>query len=268
MGAETRILTRSKTTSRIQQALKPEGDELKLITYAMGGFPDLRRSREIALSLMHAGSSVLELGIPFSDPLADGPVIQAAGKAALDAGASLENCLELAADLVKSGPVPIVFMTYANPVLAYGPDRFARDLDQIGVGGVIMPDLPIEEAALFQPSFENSEIDLIFQVTPTSSEERLARICSMSSGFVYCVTIAGVTGARSELPRDLATFLKRVRRHTDLPLAAGFGLSKPEHMRKLRGVADAAAVGSALVVEVAAGRDPSRLVRQLVLACQ
>ena len=256
-----------KTTSRLEAALRSNG-ELGLIPYAMGGYPDLHRSQQIAIDLARSGAVAIEIGIPFNDPLADGPVIQAAGQAALESGATMAGCLELAGVVAKESPVPVVLMTYGNPILAYGRERFADQLAQLGVAGVIVADLPADEAELMRPLFRDAGVDQVFLVAPTSSDDRIRRVCEVSSGFVYCVTLAGVTGARKALPRDLSAFLQRVRRHTDLPLVAGFGVSKPEHLRSLRGVADAAIVASALVAEVQAGRDPSVLAQHLAEACR
>lgn len=252
--------------SRLEASLRSEGDELKLIPYAMAGFPDAARSVEIALRLADCGVGAIEIGIPFSDPLADGHVIQAAGQAALEAGGTIEEFLGVAGAVASASPVPTVIMTYANLVLSYGVERFARELEQLGVAGLIIADLPAEEAGLMAPWLREAGVDPVFLATPTSTEERLAKVCAESAGFVYCVTVAGVTGTRRQLPADLQPFLKRVRQHTSLPLAAGFGISRPEHLKALRGVTDAAIVASALVEEVQAGRDPSKLLAKLVEA--
>lgn len=238
---------------------------LGIIPYVMAGFPDQPRSVAAARSFASLGIAALELGIPFSDPLADGPVIQAAGHAALAAGMTVARCLEVAAQV--SGTVPVVFMSYINPILAYGPDRFAADCSSAGVAGVILPDLPPEEAGAVAASFHSREVATIFLVAPTSSPERIARICAASSGFVYCVTVTGVTGFRAELPPGVGALLDSVRASTALPIAAGFGISRPAHLAPLRGHADAAVVATAVVNEQAGGRDPSRLVEELVRAC-
>jgi len=251
----------------LSKRLRATGD-LKLVPYLMAGHPSLARSAEVGRRLATSGIAALELGIPFSDPLADGPVIQRAGQAALDHGMSVARALDLAADINEEGGAPVVLMTYVNPVLAYDPRRFAADAAQAGVAGVIFPDLPAEEAEPVAGWIRSAGLDVIFLVAPTTGEERVRPICDASSGFVYCVTLTGITGMRSELPPALDSLLARVRACTELPVAAGFGISRPEHLLALRGLADAAVVGSAIVAEVEAGRDPALLVKELLRACR
>ena len=255
-----------RTPSRLEAALGGGGD-LKLVPYVMAGFPDRDRSVELGKRYLAAGAAALEVGIPFSDPLADGPVVQAAGQAALDQGITVRAALEVAGEIAREG-APVVLMTYLNPVLAYGPARFGRDAAQAGVAGVIVPDLPVEEAGEVAAPLRAPGLDLVFLVAPTSSDERIAAAAHQSSGFVYCVTITGTTGARAELPQSLGELLRRVRAQTRLPVAAGFGISRPEHLRALRGRADAAVVASALLGEIQAGRDPLPLLSTLVAACR
>ena len=245
---------------------RTDGRDLGVIPYLMAGHPDRDRSLAAVRSLAALPIAALELGIPFSDPLADGPVIQRAGQAALDAGMTMAGALELAS--AARGAVPIVFMSYVNPILSYGPSRFASDAAAAGVAGVIVPDLPPEEADGIAGPLRERGLATIFMVAPTSSEERIGAICDASSGFVYCVTLTGITGARADLPAGLGELLGRVRARTPLPVAAGFGISRPEHVRALRGVVDAVAVGSAVVNEVAEGRDPAGLVKELLTACR
>ena len=251
----------------LQDRLRADGD-LKLVPYAMAGYPGREQSIEIGRRLADAGAAALELGIPFSDPLADGPVIQRAGQAALAAGTRVATCLEIAQAVARDGASPVVLMTYVNPILAYDPRRFAADARDAGVAGVILPDLPPEEAEPVTGWLRAVGLDVVFLVAPTSTEARVRAACELSSGFVYCVTITGITGARDRLPPGLRDLLLGVRSCTDLPVAAGFGISRPEHVEALRGVADAAVVGSALVAEVEAGRDPAELVRRLLVACR
>jgi tryptophan synthase alpha chain len=239
---------------------------LGVIPYLMAGHPDRDGSFAAARSLAALPVAALELGIPFSDPLADGPVIQRAGQAALEAGTTVAACLELAAAV--SGQVPVVFMSYVNPILSYGPERFAADAAAAGARGVILPDLPPEEAGSVADALNARGLATVFMVAPTSSEERIRLICDSSGGFVYCVTLTGITGARAELPEGVGELLDRVKAHTTLPVAAGFGISRPEHLRALAGHADAAVVGSAVVNEVSEGRDPAGLVEQLLKACR
>jgi tryptophan synthase alpha chain len=246
--------------------LRLENGGLGLIPYLMAGHPDRDRSIAAARSLVALPVAALELGIPFSDPLADGPVIQRAGQAALEAGTTVAGCLEIAAAV--SGKAPVVFMSYVNPILSYGPERFAADAAAAGVAGVILPDLPPEESESVASALHARGLATVFMVAPTSGEERIRLICDASSGFVYCVTLTGITGVRAELPEGVAELLGRVRAHTRLPVAAGFGIATPAHVAALRGVADAAAVGSAVVRELDEGRDPARLVEELLAACR
>ena len=251
---------------RLETALKSDGD-LKLIAYMMGGHPNRKKSIEVGKKLATSGIAAFEIGIPHSDPLADGPVIQRAGKVALDHGMTVEACLELAGEIAREG-TPIVLMTYINPILAYDPRKFAAEAAQAGVTGIIVPDLPVEESEPVAGWLRSASLDTVFMVSPTTSLQRLQTICERSSGFVYCVTITGITGARKELPEGLPELFQKVRSHTPLPVAAGFGISRPEHLKALRGVADAAVVGSAIVAEIDKGRDPVILVKELLKACR
>ncbi|HSS93000.1 MAG TPA: tryptophan synthase subunit alpha [Candidatus Dormibacteraeota bacterium] len=253
-------------TSRLDRALRAEGD-LKLVAYMMAGHPNKKRSLEVGKKLAGSGIAALEIGIPFSDPLADGPVIQHAGQTALEHGMTVGASLELAAAIAREG-VPIVLMTYINPILAHDPRRFAAEAAQAGVAGIIVPDLPVEESEPVAGWLRAASLDTVFMVAPTTSPDRMGSICEHSSGFVYCVTITGITGARSELPAGMKGLLGEVRKHTDLPVAAGFGISRPEHMKALRGSADAAVVGSAIVAEIDRGGDPVPLVKELLKACR
>ena len=253
-------------TLKLDQALRASGD-LKLVAYMMAGHPTKKRSLEVGKRLAASGISALEIGIPFSDPLADGPVIQRAGQTALEHGMTVGASLELAAAVAREG-IPIVLMTYINPILAHDARRFAAEASQAGVAGVIVPDLPIEESEPVAGWLRSASLDTVFMVSPTTSSDRMTSICEHSSGFVYCVTVTGITGARNELPSGMKDLLGEVRKHTDLPVAAGFGISRPEHMRSLRGHADAAVVGSAIVAEIERGADPVALVKELLKACR
>ena len=253
-------------TSGLEAALRASGD-LKLVGYIMAGHPNKKRSLEVAKKLATSGIAALEIGIPFSDPLADGPVIQKAGQAALEHGMTVGASLELAAAVAREG-IPIVLMTYINPVLSHDPRRFAAEASQAGVAGVIVPDLPVEESEPVAGWLRSASLDTIFMVAPTTSKERMGTICERSSGFVYCVTVTGITGARSELPGGMKELLGEVKKHTTLPVAAGFGISRPEHMKSLRGNADAAVVGSAIVADIESGGDGVALVKGLLKACR
>ena len=254
------------TTSRLERALKAEGD-LKLVVYVMAGHPTRKKSVEIAKRIAASGVAAIELGVPHSDPLADGPVIQKAGQTALEHGMTMSSCLEMAAEIATEG-APVVLMSYVNPILAHDARRFAADAAQAGVAGVIVPDMPIEEAEPVAGWLRSASLDTIFMVAPTTAPNRIGAICERSSGFVYCVTLTGITGARKELPEGLKDFIGSVRERTELPVAAGFGISRPEHMKAMRGVADAAVVGSAVVAEIDAGKDPMPLIKELMKACR
>ncbi len=253
-------------TSRLESAVRADGD-LKLIAYMMAGHPNRKKSLEVGKRLAASGIAALEIGIPFSDPLADGPVVQRAGQVALEHGMNVGAALELAAAVAAEG-TPVVLMTYINPVLAHDPRRFAAEAAQAGVAGVIVPDLPVEESEPVAGWLRAASLDTIFMVAPTTAADRMETICDHSSGFLYCVTVTGITGARKELPPGMKELFETVRKHTRLPLAAGFGISRPEHMKSLRGTADAAVVGSAIVGEIERGVDPVRLVRELLKACR
>jgi tryptophan synthase alpha chain len=256
----------ASTRSSLDQALRATGD-LKLVAYLMAGHPNKKKSIEVGKRLASSGIAALEIGIPFSDPLADGPVIQRAGQIALEHGMNVAGALEVAAAVAAEG-VPVVLMTYINPVLAHDPRRFAAEAAQAGVAGVIVPDLPVEESEPVAGWLRAASLDTVFMVAPTTSEDRLAMICEHSSGFVYCVTVTGITGARKELPTGMSELFAQVKRHTDLPVAAGFGISRPEHMKALRGNVDAAVVGSAIVNEIDRGGDPVALVKELLKGCR
>ena len=249
----------------LENAVRAKGGDLKLIGYMMAGHPNKKKSIEVGKRLAGSGIAALEIGIPFSDPLADGPVIQRAGQVALENGMTVAGALEVAGAIAGEG-VPVVLMTYINPILSHDPRRFAAEASQAGVAGVIVPDLPVEESEPVAGWLRAAALDTIFMVAPTTAEDRVASICERSSGFVYCVTVTGITGARKELPERMKELFALVRRHTELPVAAGFGISRPEHMKAMRGVADAAVVGSAIVSDIDQGKDPVVLVKELLRA--
>ena len=252
--------------SRLEQAVRADGD-LKLIPYLMAGHPNRKKSAEVGKRLAASGVAALEIGVPHSDPLADGPVIQKAGQAALAHGMTVGGALELAGEVAREG-TPVVLMSYINPILAYDPRKFAAEAAQAGVAGVIVPDMPVEEAEPVPAWLRSAALDTVFMVAPTTAAARMDAIAEKSSGFVYCVTLTGITGARKDLPDGLSELIGKVRKHTKLPVAAGFGVSRPEHMHTLRGVADAAVVGSAVVAEIDAGKDPTVLIKSLLKACR
>jgi len=251
---------------RLESALRANGD-LKLVAYIMAGHPHKKRSIDVGKRLAGAGVAALEIGIPHSDPLADGPMIQRAGQVALEQGMTVAGALEVAAAVATEG-VPVVLMTYVNPVLSYDPRKFAAEAAQAGVAGVIVPDLPIEEAEPVAGWLRSASLDTVFMVAPTTPPDRISAIASRSTGFVYCVTVTGITGARKELPEGMPSLLAEVKRRTSLPVAAGFGISRQDHLKALRGHADAAVVGSAIVDEIERGGDGVSLVRELLKACR
>jgi tryptophan synthase alpha chain len=221
---------------------------LALIGWQTIGFPRLGAAERLVPPLLDGGFDLVELGIPFSDPQADGPTIQRASHAALLNGARLEHAFDAVRALRREGvAAPLVFMSYYNPVLAMGAERFAGEAAETGLDGLIVPDLPPEESDELLAALEPAGIDPIFLVAPTSTDERLAAVAARARGFVYCVALTGITGARKELAAGLPEYLARVRRFTDLPLTVGFGVSRPEHVAALRGTADAAVVASAII---------------------
>ncbi|MCG0278004.1 MAG: tryptophan synthase subunit alpha [Thermanaeromonas sp.] len=222
-----------------------------LIVYLCAGDPSLEATFEAVCALTRAGADIVELGVPFSDPLADGPVIQAASQRALDQGTTLGQVLKLTHDLRKILDIPLVLMSYYNPLLRYGLASFVRELAEAGGDGVIVPDLPHEEAGPLRDHLDERGLALVPLVAPTTPVGRLQEIARQASGFIYCVSLTGVTGPRDELPPDLAGYLSRVRRVTSLPLAIGFGISTPEQARRIASLADGIIVGSAVVETLA-----------------
>jgi tryptophan synthase alpha chain len=224
--------------------------ELGIVAYITAGDPSLDATRDFVLALADAGADVIELGVPFSDPLADGPTIQRASERALKAGASLAGVLELVRRIRESSQVPLVLFTYFNPILQMGLEKFAAAAAQVGADGVLVTDLTPEESEEYRHIIHAQNLDTIFLAAPTSDDERLRKISACSSGFLYLISRTGVTGAKDSLPDDLPGLLRRVRHFTEMPVAVGFGISLPGHVSVLGGLADAAVVGSALVSEI------------------
>lgn len=220
-----------------------------LVIYLTVGDPDLATSRAIALAAADAGADVLELGVPFSDPVADGPVIQRASERAVANGTRLAHVLELAREVHGARPaVGLVIFSYYNPILRYGLQRFCADAKAAGVDGVLVTDLTVEEASgAYLNAIESAGLAPIFLVAPTSTDERLRRIAEHSRGFVYAISRTGITGARQELAEDAQLLVDRVRRFTQLPVALGFGISTADHVASVGAFADAAVIGSAIV---------------------
>lgn len=227
--------------------LRAEG-RTGLVTFLTTGCPDLASTPELVRAMVDGGADIIELGMPFSDPLADGSTVQRATHVAVTNGVTTRDVLDVCRTLRKSGvTVPLLGMGYYNLVLAYGLERFAADAAEAGLDGLIPVDVPTEEAGPLKAALSAHGLDVIFMLAPTSTEERIKRVAAMASGFIYCVSVTGTTGARGELPADLPEFIGRVRRHTDLPLAVGFGVSRPEHVARIGELCEAAVIGSAVV---------------------
>jgi tryptophan synthase alpha chain len=222
-----------------------------LVTYTTAGDPDLARSADILLTLDRAGADVLEIGVPFSDPLADGPVIQRATERALAAGGSLRSSLALVKGVRARVAAPIVIFSYANPLMRMGLEAFARAAAAAGVDGVLALDLPIEEAGTFREILAAAGVDTIFLLSPTTTDARIRQAARLGRGFLYGISRLGVTGARDRVAAGAESLVARIRAQTDLPIALGFGISTPEHVAEVGAYADAAVVGSALVALIA-----------------
>jgi len=239
--------------SRLEELFRSRGKKALLMPYTTGGYPTLHECRHVLDAFIAGGADMIEMGVPFSDPLADGPVVQASTQQALEQGITPDDVLALAADF--SARVPVVLMVYYNCVLAYGLDRFIEAAAAAGISGLIVPDLPVDEAGEFMTSCRERGVDPILLVAPTSPDDRIELIASHASGFIYCVSVAGVTGARAALSEQLPAFLKRVRDRTDVPLAVGFGVSTPEHAAEVAKYADGVIIGSRLISIVADAHD-------------
>jgi len=245
--------------NRITQCFQKLGArrEKGLIAYICAGDPDLNTTVRLVEAMAAVGADLIEMGIPFSDPIADGPSIQHASARALAGGVRVAGIMQAAAEIRRRTDVPLLFMTYYNPVLQYGPERFVHDCATAGVDGLIVPDLPLEESGVLLEPADAAGVALIPLVAPTTNTERLQAISPTARGFVYCVSVTGVTGARQEIRTDLEKFTRRVRAHTGLPLAVGFGISGPNAAARVASCCDAVVVGSAIVERVAAaGADP------------
>lgn len=229
--------------SKISEAFKNGKAFIPFITC---GDPDLATTAAAVREMVANGADIIELGIPFSDPTAEGPVIQGANLRALTGGVTTDDIFDLVRDLRKDVTVPMVFMTYANVVFSYGADTFISTCQEIGINGLILPDLPFEEKEEFQPLCDKYDVDLISLIAPTS-ENRIAMIAKEASGFIYLVSSLGVTGMRSEIKTDLASIVEVIRQNTEVPCAIGFGISNPEQAKKMADISDGAIVGSAII---------------------
>ena len=244
--------------NQVFKRLRAKGEKA-LIPFITAGDPDLATTRALALKMAAQGADLLELGIPFSDPLADGPTIQAAGTRAIKGGVHLQEVLRLAGEIRPVTEIPLILMGYYNPILQYGLERTAQEAADRGVDGFIIPDLPPEEAGPWRLAAAKAGVATIFLAAPTSGAERLKRMGRITKGFLYYVSVTGITGARTELPPELVAALREVRRLVKCPVAVGFGISTPEQVRWLAPYVDGIVVGSAIVQRVAKLKGPARL---------
>lgn len=247
------------SASRIEQTFRRLHDQRRggMITYSTAGDPDAERSASILIALARAGADLLEVGVPFSDPLADGPVIQRATERALASGMTLRGTLDVVRAVRRSVETPIVLFTYANPVVQMDPAVFAREAREAGVDGVLMLDYPVEEAEPVRAQLVAAGLDPIFLISPTTTDTRIRQSAELGRGFLYVISRLGVTGMRDTLARDVRGLIERVRGQSTLPVALGFGISSPAQVAEACASADAAVVGSALVQVIADhGRDP------------
>lgn len=248
---------------RIAAAFALRRGRAALMPYVMGGYPDLATSLAIGEAYAENGADLVELGVPYSDPLADGPVIQAAGTAALKAGATLDGVLEVGEALARR--VPVVLMSYVNLVLARGAERFARSLAEAGISGVIVPDLPMHEAGEMRAACDGAQVAFIPLVAPTTPDDRLTAIAAQARGFIYVVSVVGTTGERAALGDHVAGLLARVKERTELPVALGFGISTPEQAAEAAAAgADGVIVASRLIRAVSDADDPAAVAGELV----
>src|ERR1700732_4878537 len=262
MATNSMAVPQTPTTTRIRRRFEELGrrGEMGLVAFITAGDPSLKAAESFVLALDKAGADIVELGVPFSDPVADGPAIPRCRERALRAGTSLSGVLDLVESIRRKSDVALVLFSYYNPVLQMGLERFARRAAEAGADGALITDLTPEEAVDYRRIVHAHGLDTIFLAAPTSTDERLARIAEVSSGFLYVISRTGVTGARESLPEDLPALIRRVRRASRLPIAVGFGISLPGQASLLGGLADAAVVGSALVQEIeqAASVDAAR----------
>ena len=229
--------------SKIREAFEKGKAFIPFITC---GDPDLETTGKAVRAMVEAGADLIELGIPFSDPTAEGPVIQGANLRALSGGVTTDKIFDFVRDLRKDVSIPMVFMTYANVVFSYDAEKFISTCSEVGIDGLILPDLPFEEKEEFLPLCKKYDVDLISLIAPTS-ENRIAMIAKEADGFIYVVSSLGVTGTRSEIKTDLASIVQVIRENTDVPCAIGFGISTPEQAAKMAGISDGAIVGSAII---------------------
>ncbi len=256
----------SRIAAKFAELKRKEGKAL--ITFITAGDPDLAVTEKLVPVLERAGADILELGVPFSDPMADGPTIQKASERALSGGATLSKILAMVKSVRKISQIPIILMGYYNPIFHYGPERFTVDAAAAGVDGVLVVDLPPEEAGTFRNSAAGQGLDVIFLLAPTSDDERMGKVAEYGSGFVYYVSVTGVTGARKSVEASVFEQVRKIKERIDLPVAVGFGISDPLQAGQVSAAADGVVVGSALVklFEEASGEELQRRLTTLVAA--
>ncbi|EMT38785.1 tryptophan synthase, alpha chain [Thermoanaerobacter thermohydrosulfuricus] len=243
------------------EALKGEGRKA-LITFITAGDPDIETTYDIVLALEEAGADIIELGIPYSDPLADGPTIQASSQRALNKGVKIPDIMKIVEKIRLKSDIPLVYLVYYNSIFKYGIQKFLKESKDVGIDGLIIPDLPIEERKDISEEADKYDIYLIPLVAPTS-KERIKLITQNGKGFVYCVSITGVTGAREDIETDIEEYMKMVSQYTNMPKAIGFGISTPEMAKKLKDFSDGIIVGSALVERIAKGYNKSEMLQEV-----
>ncbi len=242
--------------ARLFESLKRE-NRCGIIAYLTAGDPTPEATPELVAALERGGADLIELGVPFSDPIADGPVIQQAGERSLRAGTTLSKVLGIATEIRRTSEIPLLLFTYLNPALRYGFERLARDAKAAGIDGCLLTDVSVEEARDYVKTMRAADLDTVFLAAPTSTEARLKLVAEYSSGFVYLVSRTGITGMQQTISESAMPLIERMRAHTNLPLAMGFGISTPEHVAELAGKVEAVVIGSAIVRQIE--RDPSKL---------
>jgi tryptophan synthase alpha chain len=244
------VSTNVAASTRIQDTFVRARAENRaaLMPFITAGYPSLELSGSLLDALVEGGADIIEIGVPFSDPLADGATVQASSQKALENGTTLADCIELVrAFRARGGTIPILLMGYVNPFYQYGIERLAKDAAEAGIDGFLIPDLPSDESEEFQAPLRAQGLDLIYFLAPTSTARRIADVASRATGFIYCVALTGVTGARDQVAEELPEYIARIRQATELPLTIGFGISKPEHVAAIAGIADGVVVASALI---------------------
>lgn len=245
------------TDTRISSAfarLKAKGKKA-LITFITAGDPDMAATPELVHTLEASGADIIELGIPFSDPMADGPTIQASSERALKKGVTLEDVLGAVKDIRKTSEIPVVLFGYYNPIFSYGVKKFAKKAKEAGADGVLVVDLPAEEAGELKTELDKNGLDLIFLLTPTSDADRMKITADSATGFIYFISVTGVTGARQTVSKNISSYIKKIRRFSPIPVAVGFGVSTPAQAREVSALSDGAVVGSAIINIIASNQN-------------